>query len=120
MRLRAMLEELIISGSDDWVDVCEVAWIAKSLGNATQADENRELSIKLIRELLERNLMEIGDVTVSGFVGWNLPLNQAMERLAELWQALPGVPSLGDVCWLNLTEGGKAEAAKVANRRLAE
>jgi len=109
----AMLDDLLVSGPDDWVMACEVAWVARSKGGARSSDAIRELSVELIRELLDRGLMTIGDVTESGFHAWELSTAEALDHVDAEWRMLSREPSLGDICWLQLTEKGEARAEAV-------
>ncbi len=114
MRLHNLIEELLRRGSDDWVDATEVAWVARSVGGATSEDEVRDLSLRVLRELLGRNLMDVGMVTETGFTAWEVPVDQALRRIESEWRALPKGPDLGEICWLNLTEKGSVRADKLS------
>ena len=120
MNTDAMVDELVVTGADDWVMACDVAWVAKSMGNAQSSDAIRELSVILIRELLERGLMTIGDVTESGFRAWNVTWQEAVDRVQKEWQMLPREPSLGDVCWLELTEKGRSQAQALTRNKQSQ
>lgn len=112
-----MIEELITRGSDDWVDGAEVAWVAMSVGAAEGAESIRELSIALIRRVLEDELMEIGEVGDGGFFEWGLSIHEAVERAERAWRDLDRAPNLGDVCWLANTEKGALLAEWVFEQR---
>jgi hypothetical protein len=64
MKLQACIDELLKRGLDDWVDASEIAWSAKSVGRAATQEEIRNLSLELIREVVRRGLMKIGDLGV--------------------------------------------------------
>ena len=113
----AMLADLLRSGADDWVMACDVAWVARSMGGAKSPNDVRDLSVELIRELLDRGLMTIGDVTESGFHAWDLIATDAVDRVAARWRKLRREPTLGDVCWLQLTELGQARVEAIARSR---
>jgi len=115
--LQPMIEELVMRGADDWVMAAEVAWIAESIGEARCADPIRELSIALIRRVLENELMEIGEVGDGGFFEWGLPIDEAVERADRAWRDLDRVPNLGDVCWLENTEKGARLAEQIFEQR---
>jgi hypothetical protein len=110
MKIDTLLDKLVISGVDDWIMACEVASVAKFEGRASSESDSRNLSIQLIQEVLERGLMEIGDVTEGGFRTWNVSIEEAMERVQREWLALPEGPNLGDVCWLANTKKGDERA----------
>ena len=111
MMLRDCLDALLVSGLDDWVQAAEVASIARTTGAVMSEDAVRDLSLRLIRRLLEHDLMEVGTVTEQdGFIPWGVSLNEAMRRIESEWRTRPGGPGLGEVCWLNLTEKGQGQA----------
>lgn len=92
-------------GLDDWVDAAEVAWVARSVGGASGDDETRDLSIAVIRNVLTRGWMTIGDVTTAGYTPWRLDVEASVKRVSEAWKK-SSRPRLGDVCWLSNTELG--------------
>ncbi len=106
----ALLNKILMRGADDWVMACEVVSVAKAEGGASTEAEIRDLSIRLIRQLIKRGLVEIGDVTETGFRPWNLPVEEAMMRVERDWRMLQRSPSLGDVCWLQNTPEGDSRA----------
>jgi len=48
------------------------------------------------------------------FRPWNVSVDIALQRIEAGWRTLPDGPSLGDVCWLELTAKGKQRAASVS------
>lgn len=104
----AMLADLLMRGADDWVTDSEVAEIAAAIGGGVTQNEVRELSLALIRAALERELVEVGDVTEEdGFVSWGLPVEAALARIEREWLRL-GEPTIGDIFWLcNTAEGDR-------------
>ena len=69
-------------------------------------------SLVLIREVVEQDLFEIGDVTAErGFVRWLEPIDQAISRIERYY-----IDSFDDAtvwpwcCWLNLTAYGESIA----------
>ena len=113
MTIDAMLNELIVSGADDWLMIIEVTWVAKSMGGARTANAIRELSMELIRELVVRELATVGDVDECGFQPWDLDISETLEQVGKRWASLSREPTLGDVCWLNLTPKGELRAAEL-------
>ena len=113
--LERSVDELLTCGADDWVDAAEVAWVARSVGGATTEAEIRELSIDLIREVLEQGFMRIGDVTKEGFRPWPLSSGDAVLRVRNEWTALGRGPRLGEIFWLENTETGDQRSRRVRN-----
>jgi hypothetical protein len=116
----AMLDELVRRGVDDWIGAWEVADIVQSIAPGATGEISK-LALQVIQEALVRSLVEIGDVVGTGshpvygyescsFRPWALPVEAAMERVKREWLALGRNPTLGEVCWLNLSETGRARA----------
>ena len=103
--VEACSSAVIQRGLDDWVDAAEVAWVARAIGAATADDEARELSIEVIRNVLTRGWMTIGDVTTAGYTPWSLDVEASVERVRQGWIG-SSQPKIGDVCWLSNTETG--------------
>jgi hypothetical protein len=111
MRFHACIEDLLIRGLDDWIDAAEVASVSYTTGGAEPEEARRELSLRLIRKLLEDGFAEAGMVEEQeGFVPWGIPVEDAMQRIESGWPRRSSGPGLGEVCWLNLTEEGQAQA----------
>ena len=114
MNHHACIDALLISGLDDWIQAAEIAWVAQSVGHADTSSDVLSLSLRAIRALLEDGLVEVGMVTrEDGFVPWEISLEEAMDRIEAEWRTKPKGPDLGEVCWLSLTEKGRARAETV-------
>jgi len=119
MNIKLCIDELLMSGADDWVLAAEVAWVAESTGGAKTPDQIRDLSLRLIRELLQQGMMEIGDLSEEAphFRKWNLPMEEALERVEREWKALGRLPDLGDICWLQNTVKGNKLGKQLLKQR---
>ena len=108
MILQRCVTGLLECGLDDWVQTPEVAWISKSVGGAITLEQKRELSLRLIREVVQQGLMEIGDLLGGGgrFRKWEMSDQEALRKVEREWLALGREPNLGDICWLSNTEKG--------------
>ena len=118
MSQNACIANLLLRGLDDWIDAAEVAWVAKSIGGGESYETILDLSLWSIRALLDESLAEVGMVTREhGFVAWDTPPADSMARIEAEWRTKPRGPDLGEVCWLSLTEAGRARAEAVLAER---
>ncbi len=117
-----VVEELLVSGLDDWIQTWEVAWIAEKVGGVTTEHAIMEMSLAAISTVLAEGLADIGDIGDigdgrMGVVSWNLPVEQAAERLRREWITLGTTPNIGDISgWLKLTPKGKRVAKEIEAR----
>jgi len=117
MNRSACVNDVLVAGSDDWVDMAEVAHVAKTVGGAATTTEAMRLSIEIVREVVSSGLMKAGDVTLDGFHEWDLPVNEVLDRIEREWAVLRGLPKLGEICWLCSTEEGDNRARQLAGGR---
>jgi hypothetical protein len=119
MTIQHCINELLMSGCDDWVNVAEVTSVAKFTGHAQSVDEIRELSFKLIGEVVRQGLMEIGDLPDQGrrLKLWPLTPHECLDRVEREWNALGRNPSLGEICWLQNTDKGNALGEELFKQR---
>ncbi len=117
MSYQACIEELLVLGTEDWIPAGEVASVCMTVGGAASESDVRELSLRVIANLLKRGLMEAGDVTSSGFRVWPTSATAAISRIEQEWRALGHNPSLGDICWLQSTNEGRVLGTRLDEQR---
>jgi hypothetical protein len=122
MNTQACIEEILLRGLDDWIQAAELAWVAKSIGQAFSVSDHRALSLSLVRQLLASGLCEPGDVTEpSGFIRWGTPIAATMQRIESCWPNGAPSPELGSCFWLRLTAEGERQAISLlASKRSSE
>ena len=81
MATNRIVDELVVEGAQDWVMAAEVAWLAKSLGDAETDEEILDVALRAIRAVVEKELMQIGDVTDGGFFEWELTPEESLVRV---------------------------------------
>lgn len=121
MVIQECIDDLVMRGCDDWVYAAEVAFVAREVGRAQTADEIRELSLKVIRELVERSLMEVGDLPTEGnrLKLWPLTPHECLNRIEREWKNLGRNPSISEICWLQNTDNGSALGESLLKSRNA-
>jgi hypothetical protein len=72
----------------------------------------KDATLEIIRQMVEDDLVQVGDLTTGGFVLWNLGHDRTLERIRQRWDDLPGSPGLGDVCWFANTAAGDETARR--------
>src|SRR5262245_7076167 len=110
MTFQLCIDELLRAGLDDWLHAPEVASVAQFVGGATADDLNRDLSLDLVREVVQRGLMKVGDLRKEGFREWQMTPEAAIARVVREWSALGRRPRLGELFWLEITDEGTMKA----------
>lgn len=102
---------VLTQGVDDWVQLMDVAWSSSQAFPEAARPDKIARGTEAIKLLLEGGLIRVGDVRRGeGFVAWDVSPGQAADRIEAEWTSLPEEPSLGDICWIELTEAGDAQA----------
>jgi hypothetical protein len=110
------MNALLIAGADDWVYLAEVLRIIESVGGAP-TESARQRTLDLLREVAEQRLIEIGDLRKDGFHKWQMPIGECLSRVEREWNALGRNPSLGEVCWLQITDRGRELGEQILKQR---
>ena len=105
-----------MAGTDDWVYLAEVVRIVESTICGSPVDIQR-FTCELIREVAQQGLMELGDLNKEGFCRWSLPIEKCLNRVEREWNALGRNPTLGEICWLQNTDKGKALGEELFKQR---
>jgi hypothetical protein len=115
-----LIKEILICGLDDWLYLAEVASMVQcSIGVPVRTIAVMEPSLRLIEQLLQNGLIQVGDLTEaqgSSFRPWNMRSEEVIDALRNQWLMLEKPISLGDNCWLSLTEKGTQEAKRLLAR----
>lgn len=94
--------EILQAGLDDWVPLAAIEGMAAH--GCAQGDV-REQSLAAISELAREGLVEIGEVSDSGFFGWDQPLDDALDRVREIWDGTDR-NTWGFSVWVSNTPAG--------------
>lgn len=109
-------ENLLVEGLCDWIRLGEVhsEFLFENHTPKRSAAEAQELTLRMIRELVEEGWFDLGEIvrnTNDGFEAWDLPLDDAMASIEEKYVANFDDRWGWTACaWLQLTEKGRALA----------
>jgi len=117
MRVEAVVAELVRLGLDDVIQASEAAYVSTYTIGAKTDTEVRESTVEAVRLLLQRGLMEIGDIVsvrcpqareghILDVASWGLSPPEAAARVDREWRALGRRPNLGELFWLRNTALG--------------
>ncbi|HEV7465407.1 MAG TPA: hypothetical protein VGP96_03850 [Candidatus Dormibacteraeota bacterium] len=108
-----VIDELLLRGLDDWLQMAEVVFVVGSADPALSNDEKKVRALEVITEMLDGGLVEAGEVTADGFVSWRLSPKTAIARIVERWSRVEDMPGSGEVRLLANTAAGDAAAKTV-------
>lgn len=103
-----LLESLREECKDDHVGLWRVVRaVREDLGVSRDSEVRRETG-QVLRSLLNQQGMRVGRPTPDGrgFLAWQLPPEEAVQRILSEWDALGHDPDIGDVAWLTAEEQG--------------
>jgi hypothetical protein len=120
---QALHNELLDRGLSDILQLSEMAGVARRhLGGSPSEDEVMRATTEIVGELVDAGYAIVGDVAkddkgILYISSWGLGSADTVKRIEDGWRSLGRPPNLGDVCWLELTESGRAHALDVYRPR---
>jgi hypothetical protein len=115
--------ELLDRGLEDILQLSEMASVVqRHLGGSPSETQVMQATTETIGVLLDAGYAIVGNVAkddegILYISSWGLGSADTIKRIKDEWFALERPPSLGDVCWLELTESGRAHALAVFRPR---
>jgi hypothetical protein len=112
-------EGLLIEGLRDWIRLGEIhqEFLFDDDTPKRPVDEAQELTLNMIRELVDEGLFDLGEITRNtndGFEAWNLSLDKAMAEIEDKYVANFDDRWGWTACaWLQLTDKGRALALQL-------
>jgi hypothetical protein len=102
MKNDQIVMDIVVSGADDWVALGEITC---RLGPGLTDDEILHATLEIVREVLDRGWMEIGD-TSPEFIprGWTTA--QALTWIEQEWHRLGSGAEQDYMCWFANTPVG--------------
>lgn len=107
---RESVRDILLWGCEDWVDLAFARqYVSDEIGQVPPAELRRQ-TIEIVGQLLEADLFVAGDLSASGFAPWPLDARGSVERIRQEWDDATVTMHTGDVCWLQITDEGRALA----------
>jgi len=122
--VRNATHELLVSGTEDWVDLVtvqsEVVAAGRQLGKEfwygsgnrrpskgldEHFDIRYQLGMEVVNSVLSAGYMVPGEV-FQGFSQWSGSPEEWIPRIASDWRRMGASLSLNDICWFALTDAG--------------
>jgi hypothetical protein len=115
-RDRSVVEELLVSTIDDWIDLGYLRSTVREMTGASAADLHAAV-MAVVGTLVDEGLVAVGDVTEDGFRAWNCTRGEAVTRIDREWLAEPDPELLPfQVAALSPTPKGAAVIESVMTR----
>lgn len=101
--------DLVAEAAEDFLGFWLVLSQVQNVLGVEEKPTDRELTLKIVRELLVEDLLLPGSPIDQGpdFDPWNLPVDEAMSRLEKAWDELDDEPFTGDIAWFTATPKGR-------------
>lgn len=103
-------------GLEDWVGLWVVVRFLREAAPEASSSEIRTMTLALIRELLDQQLMQLGFPQADGsFSPLDAPTADTIARIDAEWQHLGREPTIGDIVWLENTDQGDDLARRTSS-----
>lgn len=99
------IKELLEEALDDWLPVDQLLWCARQEAERSGGDF-RKISVQLLRFLLERKLMVIGELGDEGVDAWTSSVEESVARFVKGCEQYDWVPQ-GALWWMDITPDGE-------------
>src|SRR3712207_3403915 len=105
--MEELKRELVLSAEEDYVDLASYVHEVSEVLGIRSKDRARELTLRLVAELLEEELIRPGVPTPDGgFEPWDEEIVESVARIDSLWRHRGRSPELGEIVWFEATEAG--------------
>jgi hypothetical protein len=109
-----LYREILKLGLVDWVPLFAVERAALLRFGAADEGDACDVARATIHRLAMEGLCLIGEISDGGFLEWDVPIDSAIDRIADLCKA-GGPDDRGFVVWLANTPAGNAAAERIAS-----
>jgi len=107
MNYDQIIKDILVSGADDWVAFGEITC---QLGPGLTDDELLRASLEIVRDVLDRGWMELGD-TSPEFISRGWTTHQALTWIKQEWHRLGRGAARDYMCWFANTPAGDEVAS---------
>jgi hypothetical protein len=102
------------------LQLSEMASVAqRHIGGSLNEGETMRATTEVISELMSSGYAIVGGVARDeGLLcvkSWGVSAAETIKRVEDEWRALGRMPNLGEVCWLELTDAGRAKARELVS-----
>jgi hypothetical protein len=103
-----VLDSLIEECHEDHVGLWRIVNAVRFDLGSTNPLDTRALTLRLVRSLLQEHGIQVGQPAPDGrhFIPWDLPTDQALNRIEKEWSALGREPDIGEVAWFTSAPSG--------------
>ncbi len=117
--IESLRRELLADLTDDYVGLWDIARLVGREWDLEDSAEIRATAMTLLSDPVEDGLVKPGIARDDGgFDAWNLAPEEAVDKIRRGWEAINGMPALGDVAWFAITpEGERFVRERSANRQ---
>jgi hypothetical protein len=107
---------------DDWTFFAGFLWEARDLWPGADRAAIRELVLGMIRELLEEDLIVIGELAGEGgdFDRWAMPVEEAIGHVVRGWEALGDEVGPWEVAWFTTAANARRSEERRRLRGMGE
>lgn len=121
-QLTPLERDILQACSEDDVGLWEAVRHGQRNFPHASPDEIKQVVLSALRVLLTARLIDAGLPVARGtsydIVSWNLPADQAIERIRQEWDELGGEPTIGDIVWFVSTTEGERVLAEGKERNV--
>lgn len=102
--IESLRHELLADLTDDYVGLWDVARLVEREWDLEDNSEVRATAMTLLSDLIEDGYIRPGTARDDGgFDAWQLEPKRAVDEIRRQWEALYGMPTLGDIAWFEIT-----------------
>lgn len=104
-KIEALKRYLVFLTREDYTDLSTYAYDVEDALEEDSPGELRDLTVKVVRDLVEDGLVTPGIPTAGGgFEPWAYDADRTAEILRRRWDCLGRTPELGEIVWFRATD----------------